>query len=59
MFARIAQRVFIFWGGTMLNIFKKKQMNVITSPLIGKSIPLEDVSDKVFANKLMGDGIAF
>ena len=43
----------------MFNLFKKKQMSIITSPVVGKSIALEKVADKVFADKLMGDGIAF
>lgn len=43
----------------MFNFFKKKQMDIITSPVVGRSISIDKVSDKVFANRLMGDGIAF
>lgn len=30
----------------------------IVSPVTGKVIPIEDVSDKTFADKILGDGIA-
>ena len=44
----------------MLSIFKsKKKVYELYSPVNGKSVDLSDVPDKVFANKLMGDGIAF
>lgn len=31
---------------------------IVYSPITGILVPLEDVDDKVFANKMMGDGIA-
>ncbi|WP_303975232.1 PTS glucose transporter subunit IIA [Streptococcus merionis] len=43
----------------MFKIFQKKTNNEIVSPVTGKMIPLEDVPDKVFASKMMGDGVAF
>lgn len=42
----------------MFKIFKKKVYELY-SPVIGKSILLEQVNDKVFAEKMMGDGLAF
>ena len=43
----------------MFALFNKKKPAVLTSPVIGTSIHLEDVPDPVFAAKMMGDGIAF
>jgi len=43
----------------MLNIFKKNKKCEIFSPIDGKSIQLNEVPDKVFAQKLMGDGVGF
>ena len=40
----------------MFKIFKKKVYELY-SPVIGKSILLEQVNDKVFAEKMMGDGL--
>lgn len=40
----------------MLKLFKKKE--IFLAPLSGKLIPLEEVSDPVFAQKMMGDGFA-
>ncbi len=37
--------------------FKSKNIKIF-SPLDGKIVPLEDVPDKVFSQKLVGDGIA-
>lgn len=39
---------------------KKKQANTVqlVAPLTGKVLPLEDVPDPVFAQKMAGDGIA-
>ncbi|WP_143555707.1 PTS sugar transporter subunit IIA [Selenihalanaerobacter shriftii] len=44
----------------MFNIFKKekKSMPIIKSPLTGRIIDLEEVPDQVFANRVVGDGIA-
>lgn len=38
--------------------FKKKNSEIY-APVIGKCISLENVPDDVFANKLLGDGVAF
>lgn len=40
----------------MFNLFKKKE--VITAPVAGTIIPLEEVKDPVFSQKMMGDGFA-
>lgn len=40
----------------MRNLFGKKQ--TFAAPISGKLIPLEQVSDPVFAQKMMGDGFA-
>lgn len=40
-------------------LFKKQEMDMnVLSPLSGKVIPLEEVPDEVFSQKMMGDGIA-
>lgn len=41
----------------VFNIFKKKAMNIV-APLNGTIIPIEEVPDPVFSQKMMGDGIA-
>lgn len=40
-------------------MFKRKQTKNLYAPVTGKMIPLEQVPDPVFAQKMMGDGIAF
>lgn len=43
----------------MFGLFKKKNSNFqLLAPVTGKSIPLSEVADEVFAQKLAGDGIA-
>ena len=42
----------------MLNLFKSKKAEFIASPCNGIAVKLEDVNDKVFAQKLLGDGFA-
>lgn len=43
----------------MLNIFKKKSKSLeILAPLTGKTVPIEEVPDPVFSEKMMGEGIA-
>ena len=44
----------------MLNFLKKKNESKITINAIasGKLLPLEQVNDPVFSNKMMGDGVA-
>lgn len=43
----------------MFKIFKKKEPLILYAPVTGTSIALENVPDPVFAEKMMGDGIAF
>lgn len=44
----------------MFQFFGKKNKEMILyAPVTGKKIALEDVPDKVFASKMMGDGVAF
>ncbi|SMC22921.1 PTS system, D-glucosamine-specific IIA component [Clostridium acidisoli DSM 12555] len=43
----------------MFEMFKKKKDNDLYAPVTGETIKLENVPDKMFADKLMGDGIAF
>lgn len=44
----------------MFKLFKKKEIDYkIYSPVNGKQIALDEVNDKVFASKMMGDGVAF
>lgn len=43
----------------MFDFFRKKKISELYSPVIGKSIRLDEVKDKVFASKMMGDGLAF
>ncbi|GAE91929.1 PTS system [Gracilibacillus boraciitolerans JCM 21714] len=41
------------------NLFSKKEVNTdVVAPLTGKIIPLEQVPDQVFSQKMMGDGLA-
>ncbi|MFT8321451.1 MAG: PTS glucose transporter subunit IIA [Bacillus sp. (in: firmicutes)] len=44
------------------NLFRKKPIQeaqeVLYAPLSGKVIPIEEVPDPVFANKMMGEGLA-
>ncbi len=42
----------------MLNFFKKNKTIELISPITGKIIPIEEVPDKVFSEKMVGDGIA-
>ena len=42
----------------MFNFFKKEKPIEILSPMTGKIIPLEEVEDKEFPDKRLGDGIA-
>lgn len=42
----------------MFNIFKKKKQNQLMAPIDGTLVKIEDVSDKVFSTKVMGDGFA-
>lgn len=43
----------------MFDMFKKKRDNDLYAPVIGETIALENVPDKMFADKLMGEGIGF
>ncbi|MEO1771775.1 PTS sugar transporter subunit IIA [Candidatus Enterococcus ferrettii] len=42
----------------MLTKFFKKKTTEVYQPIEGKLIPLQEVSDSVFSQKLMGDGFA-
>ncbi|MDF2673869.1 MAG: glucose transporter subunit [Clostridiales bacterium] len=42
----------------MLNLFKKNSILNIMSPLTGEVIDISQVSDEVFSQKMLGDGIA-
>lgn len=41
-----------------MNILKKNKKQIITAPLSGTVIPIEEVPDEVFSQKILGDGIA-
>ena len=43
----------------IFDIFKKKKGLELSAVVKGKTIPLEQVNDPVFSQKMMGDGIAF
>lgn len=43
----------------MFNFLKKDSKVILYAPVDGNSIPITDVPDKIFAEKMMGDGIAF
>ncbi len=44
----------------MFNIFKKKEIDEnLYAPVDGNCINLEDVPDKVFSSKMMGEGVGF
>lgn len=36
----------------------KKVLEVILAPLTGKAVPLSEVPDPVFSDKVLGDGVA-
>lgn len=42
----------------MLNFFKKKRLIELKAPVSGTAIELSEVPDEVFAQKIVGDGIA-
>lgn len=42
----------------MLSSFLKKRKLHVLAPLTGEVIPLEDVPDPIFSEKMMGDGVA-
>ena len=41
-----------------VNIKMKKCMQIIQAPLSGRAVPLAEVPDEVFSQKVLGDGIA-
>lgn len=43
----------------MFSFLKRNNKLEIKSPIIGTGLPLSEVPDKVFASKMMGDGMAF
>ncbi len=42
----------------MLKFFKKNKSIEIASPITGNILPIEEVPDKVFSEKMIGDGLA-
>lgn len=42
----------------MFNFFKKNKTVELVSPMTGKLIPIEEVPDQVFSEKMLGDGLA-
>lgn len=42
----------------MFQLFKKKKQETIISPCSGKIVPVSEVNDPVFSQKLLGDGFA-
>lgn len=42
----------------MLKFFKKNKTLELASPITGNILPIEEVPDKVFADKMIGDGLA-
>jgi PTS system glucose-specific IIA component len=42
----------------MFKIFKRNKNIEVVSPVTGKILPIEEVPDKVFSEKMIGDGIA-
>lgn len=56
----VEERVFYIYRKEILcKNFKKSKELTLYAPVSGKCIPLEDVPDKVFASKMMGEGVAF
>ena len=45
-------------GGVVMSSEKEKSRSVVYSPLTGKAVPLEQVPDPVFSEKVLGDGVA-
>lgn len=43
----------------MFNFMKREIDKNIYAPVVGESIPLIEVPDKVFSTKMLGDGLAF
>lgn len=43
----------------MLNFFKKSKESVVVSPVDGQCVDLSNVPDKMFSERLLGDGVAF
>ena len=42
-----------------MKLFSKTKKIELFAPVDGECIPLEQINDKVFSSKLMGDGVAF
>ncbi|WP_026506680.1 PTS sugar transporter subunit IIA [Butyrivibrio sp. MC2013] len=42
----------------MFNLFKKKNVEILTAITDGKAIDITEVSDPAFAGKMVGDGVA-
>lgn len=50
--------VFLERGNKMFKFLKKNKTVELVSPITGKILPIEEVPDKVFSEKMMGDGVA-
>lgn len=42
----------------MISLFKKKEVKELNAPIKGELISLDNVPDKVFSERMMGDGVA-
>ena len=45
-------------GSLVMSSEKEKSRSVVYAPLTGKAVPLEQVPDPVFSEKVLGDGVA-
>ena len=45
-------------GALVMSSEKEKSQSVVYAPLTGKAVPLEQVPDPVFSEKVLGDGVA-
>ena len=45
-------------GSLVMSSEKEKSQSVVYAPLTGKAVPLEQVPDPVFSEKVLGDGVA-
>lgn len=50
--------MFLERGNKMFKFLKKNKTVELVSPITGKILPIEEVPDKVFSEKIMGDGVA-
>jgi sugar PTS system EIIA component len=55
----VQESFFVKGEKIMFNLFKKKKDTDLYAPVVGETVSLENVPDKIFADKLMGEGIGF